>query len=329
MQYKSYNLEENFENLKNVNIALFYGENLGLINEFKSLIKEKNKENSIIRFTQDELLKNNELLFNEIKNDSLFQEEKVFLIDQTDDKIYNLIEEISKIIKGQKIFLFSENLEKRSKLRNFFEKGKDLAIVACYQDNEIGIRKLIQKKLKNFKGMTPDNINIILNNSNLERSKLQNELDKIVMYFQDKNLDTEKLEELLNIKINDDFNKLKDKALIGDKNKTNELLSDTVIDNDKNVYYINLINQRLKKLLEIREIDKNNIEQAINELKPPIFWKDKQIFILQAKKWNKQKIVTLLKKTYNLEINLKSSYPTNNSVLIKKLIVDICSIANA
>ena len=177
--------------------------------------------------------------------------------------------------------------------------------------------------------MTPDNINIILNNSNLERSKLQNELDKIVMYFQDKNLDTEKLEELLNIKINDDFNKLKDKALIGDKNKTNELLSDTVIDNDKNVYYINLINQRLKKLLEIREIDKNNIEQAINELKPPIFWKDKQIFILQAKKWNKQKIVTLLKKTYNLEINLKSSYPTNNSVLIKKLIVDICSIANA
>ena len=79
MQYKSYNLEENFENLKNVNIALFYGENLGLINEFKSLIKEKNKENSIIRFTQDELLKNNELLFNEIKNDSLFQEEKVFL----------------------------------------------------------------------------------------------------------------------------------------------------------------------------------------------------------------------------------------------------------
>ena len=85
MQYKSYNLEENFENLKNVNIALFYGENLGLINEFKSLIKEKNKENSIIRFTQDELLKNNELLFNERKNDSLFQDEKVFLIDQTDD----------------------------------------------------------------------------------------------------------------------------------------------------------------------------------------------------------------------------------------------------
>ncbi len=329
MQYKSYNLEENFENLKSVNIALFYGENLGLINEFKSLIKEKNKKNSIIRFAQDELLKNNELLFNEIKNDSLFQEEKVILIDQTDDKIYNLIEEISKIIKDQKIFLFSENLEKRSKLRNFFEKAKDLAIIACYQDNEIGIRKLIQKKLKDFKSMTPDNINIILNNSNLERSKLQNELDKIVMYFQDKNLDTEKLEELLNTKINDDFNKLKDKALIGDRNKTNELLSDTVIDNDKNVYYINLINQRLKKLLEIRETNKNNIEQAISELKPPIFWKDKQNFILQAKKWNKKKIITLLKKTYNLEISLKSSYPTNNSVLIKKLIVDICRIANA
>ena len=50
---------------------------------------------------------------------------------------------------------------------------------------------------------------------------------------------------------------------------------------------------------------------------------------MQAKKWNKNKITDALKKTYNLETNLKSNSSINHQVLIKKLVVDICEIANA
>ena len=32
------------------------------------------------------------------------------------------------------------------------------------------------------------------------------------------------------------------------------------------------------------------MEQRINQLKPPIFWKDKPNFISQAQKWTKQKL---------------------------------------
>ena len=142
---------------------------------------------------------------------------------------------------------------------------------------------------------------------------------------------TRKLENLLNLRVNDDFNNLKDEALKGNKIETNRLISDTVMNNEKNILYLNIINQRLTKLYQICELNnkKNNIEKVVNDIKPPIFWKDKPTIIMQAKKWNKNKISDALKKTYNLEMKLKSNSSINHQVLIKKLVVDICEIANA
>ena len=171
---------------------------------------------------------------------------------------------------------------------------------------------------------------MIIQNSNLDRIKLKNELNKIVSYFQNKKIETKKLEILFDFKINENFNSLKDEALNGNKSKTNELLSETIIESEKNIFYLALINQRLNKLSETLKITNNdNFEAAMNELRPPIFWKDKPIFINQAKKWNINKIKNVLSKTYNLEIKIKSNTIINKNLLMKKLIVDICEMANA
>ena len=71
------------------------------------------------------------------------------------------------------------------------------------------------------------------------------------------------------------------------------------------------------------------MENAINSLRPPIFWKDKPIFLTQIKKWNLNKIKNILKKTYNLEIEVKSNSIVNKNLLMKKLIIDICVLANS
>ena len=56
MIFKSYLVEKQFDIIKN-NTVLFYGENLGLINEFKKKIITNNRSSRIIKFTQDHLLK--------------------------------------------------------------------------------------------------------------------------------------------------------------------------------------------------------------------------------------------------------------------------------
>ena len=200
--------------------------------------------------------------------------------------------------------------------------------MACYLDNEISIKKIIINTLKGFEGLTTQNVNLIIENSNLNRVKLYNELEKIVTFFQNKKIDSEKLEIILDVKENNDFSLLKDAALKGDKLKTNKLLSDTIVDAESNIFYLNSINQRLNKLFEVKK-NTSDLEKIIDEIKPPIFWKDKPDFITQAKKWNKDKIKLILNKTYKLEIQIKSNSIIDKNILMKKLIIDLCNTANA
>ena len=327
MIHKSYLVEQKIEKVDK-GITLFYGENLGLIDDFKELIRKYNKKSEIIRFNEEEIIKKNVVFFREISSDSLFSEKKVIFIDQTSDKILDLILEVEKIDLKESVYLFSSILEKKSKLRAFFEKSKKYNIVPCYEDNEVTLKKIILQSLKDFKGITTENINLIIDNCSFNRTKLKNELDKIKSFFHDKILKTAEIEKLLNIKTNNDFDKLKDAALLGNRKNTNKLLSDTILEAEKNIFYLNSINQRLGKLLEINN-NNSNVEKAINDLRPPIFWKDKPNFISQAKVWNQKKINIIMKNTYDIEIKIKSNSSIDKNLLIKKLLVDMCELANA
>ena len=328
MQFKSYLVENNIDVLDK-NLNLFYGENLGLINEFKDKIKKINAKNKVLIFDQDEILKNQNLLMTEITNFSLFEENKIFFINQVNDKFMALVEEIIPLMKKQKIYLFSDLLDKKSKLRSYFEKSNKCSIVACYEDNEITLKNIINNKLTGFDGLSAQNINLIVENVQMNRLKLNNELEKIKIFFKDRKIKTDQLEILLNVSTNDNFNLLKDVALIGNKIKTNKLLSDTVIETEKIIFYINIITQRLTKIREIINIDETGIEKKIDKIKPPIFWKDKSNYIIQSKIWTAEKIKRILSKTYELELSIKSNSLIDKRVLMRKLMIDICDLANS
>ena len=123
--------------------------------------------------------------------------------------------------------------------------------------------------------------------------------------------------EILNLKSNDDFSLIKDSALNGDKKKTNNLLSSFLIEGEKNIHYLYTINRRLRELNEAKTLSENkNVENIIDKLRPPIFWKDRPNFINQFKKWNKTNQFSF-RKTYRNEILIKSSSMINKNVLIK------------
>ena len=331
MIFKSYIIEQNIENIKKFNVFLFYGENQGLKKDFKEQIKNYYNNNEILNLFQEEILKNSSLLVNEIKNKSLFNDEKIIFINEANDKIVSIVDDLFNIIKDEKIFIFADNLEKRSKLRNIFEKSKDCGVVPCYQDNEITIRKIVSSELSNFKGLTPEIINTIIQNTGLNRDKIHNEIEKIKSCFKEKIIDTQKLEQLLNIKVNENFNALKDEALKGNQKNTNRLLADTIFEFENSVFYLNLINQRVNKLFEIEDLkkDNSNLEMIIANLKPPIFWKDKPIIIEQAKKWNKDKLKLAQKKTFDTEIKIKSDSTIRKDLLIKNLLIELCATVNS
>ena len=52
----------------------------------------------------------------------MFQQKKIIFIDNANDKILEILEESIDKINDEKIILFSDILDKRSKLRNYLKK---------------------------------------------------------------------------------------------------------------------------------------------------------------------------------------------------------------
>ena len=104
-----------------------YGENEGLKKDIKNLIlnnlkaKDANIENLILY--ESEILDDKDNFFNSIYSGSLFSNNKLISINNGSDKLVKYIENITDK-KPENVFfiIFAEVLEKKSKLRNFFEK---------------------------------------------------------------------------------------------------------------------------------------------------------------------------------------------------------------
>jgi DNA polymerase III delta subunit len=70
------------------------------------------------------------------------------------------------------------------------------------------------------------------------------------------------------------------------------------------------------------------LESTIDTLKPPVFWKDKPNIVKQSNKWKNKEINKILEKTFHLETQLKANSILGKKVLVKKLLIDICNLAN-
>ncbi len=326
MILKSFLIEKNVSQLDQYDLNLIYGENLGLKDDIKTAIKIHLKGYEQISFNQDEIIKNKNLLSEQIDNVSLFSKKKVIFLNEISDKIRDHLGEfLEKPNTDVKIFLFAQNLEKKSTIRKIFEKEKKLAIVACYQDNERTLADYIRKKLVGYNGLTQQIINFIINNSGLDRKTISNEVDKIKSLFLDKKIKIERLPELLNNNNNLDFNDVRDSCLEANREKLNNNLSNVIFQNENSYFYISVLINRIEKLINLNvELKKEkNLEKAISSIKPPIFWKDKPIFFKQMQIWNEKKLRDAKKMLFEAEINIKKNGNSNNIILIKNLIVNL------
>ena len=332
MILKSYIVEQNLNLLDQYNSVIIYGENNGLRDDIKEEIKKINPTFEIINLFQDEIINNKNLLFNTINNTSLFNSKKIIFIHEVSDKIFSELEECAeKKVEDIKLFVLANILDKKSKLRNYFEKKEYLAALPCYKDNERTLFKNIKDKLKEYQGLTPELIDIIMQNSNLDRRIINNEIMKIKSFFYKKRMNKQDLDILLNIKATDDFSLVRDSCLIGNKKKINQLIGEIDLLPEDTYFFLNQISSRVSKLLEIQHVNKtvNDQELAMETLRPKIFWKDKPIYLEQLKRLNSDKLKKILSDIGNLEILMKKNSAIKNDVLLKNLLINICDIANA
>ena len=317
MILKNFNVNENI--FQKNSLFLFYGNNEGFKDdEILKITKNKN----LTLMEEKEILNDTESFFNNINSGSLFDKEKIILIKRVTDKIYKIIEEINqKKTKDIKIILNSGALDKKSKLRNLFEKNKDMICVAYYPDTNEILLKLAKSFLERNKiSISNQDINLIVNKCGGDRIFLKNELNKIFYYsVNKKKISTDNIKKLVNLAENYNISELIDNCLAKNEKKTLNILNENNFNNEDCILITRTFINKSKKILKLSEEFQNNknIDQVISSAKPPIFWKDKEITMQQIYKRNPKDLKNLIYKLSELEFYIKKNI--NNSL---KLITD-------
>ena len=303
-----------FELKKNViqdkKFFLLYGKNEGLIQEtIKTSLKPILSKN-IFYYEEKEILDDINSFKDKLVNKSFFENEKLIIVKRTSDKLFKLIEElIQKNIEDVSIIFVANLLEKRSKVRNFFEKSKDTICVALYEDNIQTLSLIAQKFLRERKiNISQQDINILAERAKGDRINLNNELEKIANFsLNKKKISINEILKLSNLSENYDLSELVDSCLSKNKKKLNKILNENNFSQEDCVLILRIFLSKLKRLLTLH-LDPNikiNIEKALSSHKPPIFWKDKEVVKQQIQLLNLEKTKELVRKTSQIELIVK------------------------
>ena len=319
-------------NLNTYNFYLLYGKNEGLKKEIISKIASKNENIEIQKLDEKQILGNEELFINEIFSSSLFSDKKIIIINQATDKILKNIESIyDKKINGLIIIIKSDNLEKKSKLRSFFEKQKELICVPLYPDTIQTLSLLANKFFREKKiSMSQSNINLIVNKCNGDREFLENELGKIELFlYKKKNIEPCELSKLINLIENHSVSELVDSCLINNSKKVSIILNENNFNNEECIIIIRTFLAKTKNILKLANnyAINNNLEITVSEAKPPIFWKEKDAVKLQLQKWKPDTLKKLISNINHVELELKKNSQSSLSILMNFIFEQISSKA--
>ena len=315
MIYKSFELKKIPENTI---FYLLYGKNEGLKSECINEILKKN-DSKIFNYDEIQIKDKIESFYENVLSDSLFESNKIILINRASDKIFEIIQDlIERNIKNIKIIINAGVLETRSKLRSLFEKNKRLVCIPTYPDNNNTLRELASDFFRKENiSISPQNINLIVDKCNEDRHNLKNEIGKIKNFAKNKKkISTEEILKLINLTENYGFSQLIDNSLAKNKNKIIDILNDNNYGAEDCILILRTFLSKAKKILKLSiKLEQNrDINKTINEAKPPIFWKDKEIVKVQLQKWKPQRIEKLISKINDIELRVKKDY--QNSILI-------------
>ena len=316
MIIKSFELEK--IKISSSNIHLIYGGNEGIKDDIITNYYLKNFNGEILKYDEQEILNNKDEFVSGLLNKSLFEVNKLVIISRATDKIFDVVNDILKReILETFIIVKSSILEKKSKLRNLFEKDQRVICTPVYEDDNRSLNLVIQNFLRkhNF-NLSQEIKNIIIERSKGDRINLVNELSKLKNLSLSKSkISVDDADKLSNLAENYSVFELSDNYLVKNSKQVSNILNENNYSTEDCILIIRTILNKCKRLLKIRtEIDNNsNIDQVISNFKPPIFWKEKDIVKKQVQLWSTNDVKKIIFKISQLEVLVKKN--SSNSLL--------------
>ena len=311
---------------------LLNGDNDGAKEDFiKSILKEKYVNSEI--YFENEILNNLENFYSSISTKSFFDDEKIIIIKKYTNKILNLVEEIrEKSFKDLILILNADLLDKKSKLRNFFEKEKETICVAFYADTHQTLNIIANNFLRDIKlSLSQQSINLIIEKSNGSRQHLQNELEKInSLSLTNKKIEINQIMKITNLGNQNTISELIDLCLIKNKVKMIKMLNENNFTGDDSILILRSLLNKTKRLFNLSKSYQVNrsIDSLVLSYKPTIFWKEKDLVKQQIKIWSLINIKKLISQISTIEQLVKQT-PLQSKNILSDFLLKISAKTNS
>ena len=315
---------KNFEldkiNIKNFNLFLFYGDNQGFKDEIVEKICQQKDLKKTLYF-EKEVLSNTENFLNSISTKSFFENEKIIVIKNATDKLKEIVNDIYELQNPDiTVILISDLLDKKSKLRNFFEKTKNIICIPFYPDEHKDLNMIANNffKKKDIK-ISQQTINLIIDRANQSRQHLSNELQKIENFtLNKKEIKDVDIIKLTNQGKNYEISELVETCLAKNQNKLLKIMNENHFSNEDVILILRIFLTKTKRLLNLAVNSKpdKNFDKAISNFRPPIFWKEKPYVKQQLINWSESKLKKLINEINEIELLSKKNSQISQSLLL-------------
>ena len=336
MIVKSFEVKKNIANFSKKKFYLIYGENVGLKKDIKSFIveaiKQKDDDLEILSLYENELLNNEENFYNSIYSGSLFSNRKIIIIHGATDKIIKKISDVyDRYPENIFLIIFSEILEKKSELRNFFEKNKKTICIPCYLDNAKNLRIIAESELKkNNITLSTEIINLLIEKSNSDRNNLRNEIEKIKSYsLNKKKLELNEIKTLICFSGDYKSDILINECLCGNIYQYKKIMSEFYVGMINHMLLLRILSNKIQRLLKIKEQENklNHLDDLINNSKPQIFWQEKPLVKKQLTIWGLDDLKKIIEEINNTELLCKKNPQISNAIFFN-FFSEICKKAS-
>ena len=171
----------------------------------------------------------------------------------------------------------------------------------------------------------------MINKTQGDRQNLLNEINKILNYsINKKNITIEEINKLTNLTENYQFDEIINSCLNGELKKLKNIFEENNFLPQDYIIILRTFSRKINRLLEIKEAQKSekSLDLILKNIRPSIFWKEKDVVKKQASKWEFQSLVKIQKKINEVELECKKNHEISVIITLNFLADTISKINN-
>ncbi len=279
-----------------------------------------------VEFSADHIADDPARLSDELSAFSLLGGKRVVAIRDGGDSLVPLLEDaLSRRAHDNFLIVYTHDaLSGASKLRAFFERCSELAAVACYKDEGANLSALIRDTLRGYGlKLNSDVLEYLATRLQGDRQVVLAELEKISLYLGDE-AEEVSMETALLLTADSREMSLDELsfAVAGGQTATLCRMIDTLtLEGVAPVQIIRSVMRYMLKLDQLAQARANgaSLDVAIEQMRPPVFFKHKPILRQHAARWSHARLEDALMQLHHLEYLTKQEHRLGRVLLADAL----------